>query len=173
MSKKLLIYGLAFGSAAAAMSYIYMMYVATSPDIKWHLISVLGEFVVIPFVAMALFLRTVKQESEETFLIGRVIFLGFFLSVMISASVSLFYSYIAQFNPEVVNQFIDLKMKQFHESKSIARLNAKEIAENEQAIRDSYSVSGQFKYQLYLGAARGLFFSAIIAFFLRAKTKKP
>lgn len=173
MSKKLLIYGLAFGSAAAAMSYIYMLYVANSPDIKWHIISVMGEFVVIPFVAMTLFLRTVKQENAEEFLIGKAIFLGFFLSIIISSSVSLFYSYMVQFNPEVITQFVDLKMKQFHESKYIGKLNAKEIAENEQAIRDSYAVSGQFKYQLYLGAARGLFFSAIIAFFLRAKTKKP
>jgi hypothetical protein len=172
MSKKLLIYGLAFGSAAAALSYIYMIYVAFNPNLSIHLISVLGEFILIPGTAIFLFLRSTKQSNQDEFFIGRAIFLGFFLSLIISSSVSLFFSYIAQFRPEIINGFIDLKVNQLVKSKFFTTLSEKDRLDNINAVKDSYSVAGQFKYQLYLGAARGLFLSAIIAFILKAKTKR-
>ncbi len=172
MSKKLLIYGLAFGSAAAALSYIYMIKVAFRPDLWMHLTAIAGEFLIIPGLAIYLFLKALKNSKPEEFVMGRAIFLGFFLSIMISASVSLFYSYISQFRPDIILAFTELKIDQFKKSNFISKLNAKEIDENINAIRESYSVGGQFKYQLYLGAARGLFLSAIIAFILKAKTAK-
>ena len=172
MSKKILIYGLAFGSAAAALSYIYMSYVAFNPNLSIHLISVLAEFIIIPGTAIFLFLRSMKQSKQDEFFIGRAIFFGFFLSLIISSSVSLFFSYIAQFRPEIINGFIDLKVNQLLKSDFFAKLSSKDQLDNINAVKDSYSVAGQFKYQLYLGAARGLFLSAIIAFILRAKTKR-
>jgi|GEM_PF-1818312 len=172
MSKKLLIYGLAFGSASAALSYIYMLKVAFRPDLWMHLVAIAGEFIIIPGAAIFLFLKAVKQDNPEEFMIGRAVFLGFFLSLIISSSVSLLFSYIAQFRPEIINGFIDMKIGQFKSSKFISRLTPKEVEENIEAIRASYSVGGQFKYQLYLGAARGLFLSAITAFILKARTKR-
>lgn len=170
MSKKLLIYGLAFGSAAAALSYIYMNYVAIRPEPWMHLVSILGEFLIIPGTAIYLFLRSMKQNDPAGFTLGKGIFLGFFLSVIIASSVSLFYSYMSQFNPEIINGFIDRKIAMLKSNPKFMALAADEIEKNIQAVRDSYSVGGQFKYQLYLGAARGLFLSAIIAFFLKART---
>lgn len=172
MSKKLLIYGLAFGSASAALSYIYMIYIALNPNIWVHLISVLGEFIIIPGTAIYLFLKAVKLNNPEEFLIGKAVFLGFFLSVIISSSVSLFFSYIAQFRPEIIQGFIDLKVNQLVKTDFFSKLAKKDQLDNINAVKESYSVGGQFKYQLYLGAARGLFLSAIIAFILRAKTKR-
>lgn len=170
MSKKLLIYGLAFGSAAAALSYIYMNYVALSKEPWMHMVSILGEFLIIPGAAIFLFLRSMKQADPANFTLGKGIFLGFFLSVIIASSVSLFYSYMAQFSPELIEGFISRKIAMLRSNPKFMALSAEEIEKNIQAVRDSYSVSGQFKYQLYLGAARGLFLSAVIAFFLRART---
>ena len=172
MSKKLLIYGLAFGSAAAALSYIYMIYVAFNPNLSVHLISVLGEVIIIPGTAIFLFLRSTKQNNQDEFVIGRAIFLGFFLSLIISSSVSLLYSYIAQFRPEIINSFIDIKVNQLSKNVSFKQLSEKDRLDNLKDLKDSYTVGGQFISQLYLGAARGLFLSAIIAFILKAKTKR-
>lgn len=172
MSKKLLVYGLAFGSASAALSYIYMVKVSNTKDLWLHLIAISGEFLIIPGIAIFLFLKAMKEANPSEFLIGKAVFLGFFLSVMISATVSLFYSYITQFRPEIVGSFIAIKIDQFQKSKFYSTLSPKDIQDNITAIKESYSVSGQFKYQLYLGAARGLFLSAIIAFILKAKTSK-
>jgi uncharacterized membrane protein len=172
MSKKLLIYGLAFGSAAAALSYIYMVNIAGSKQLWLHLISIFGEFLIIPGVAIYMFLKSLKQSNPEEFLLGKSIFLGFILSVIIASSVSLFYSYMAQFNPELINGFIALKIEQLKQNTSVSKLTAKELEENITAIRESYSTAGQFRYQLYLGAARGLFLSAVIAYMMKAKSNR-
>lgn len=169
MSKKLLIYGLAFGSAAAALSYIYMVNIAMSKQLWIHLISILGEFLLIPGTAILLFLKGMKREKPDEFYLGKAVFMGFILSVIIASSVSLFYSYIAQFRPEIVQGFIDIKIAQLRMNPAFGKLTAKEVEDNITAIRESYSTSGQFRYQLYLGAARGLFISAILAFVMKAK----
>ncbi len=169
MSKKLLIYGLAFGSATAALSYIYMVSIATTNNIPQLVIAILSEAIVIPAIAIFLFLRSVKKEQPEQFMLGRAIFLGFFLSIIIGASVSLLYSYVAQFRPEVIGRMVDYKINQFKGAEVFKQFNAKEAADKIQEIRDSYSVTGQFVFQLFFAAARGLFLSAIIAFFMRGR----
>jgi len=172
MSKKLLIYGLAFGSAAAAMSYIYMQNYALRPSNKLQIIPLIGEFL-IPLIAMTLFLRMVKKSNPEEFFIGKAIFLGFFLSIIISSSVSLFFSFMVQYNPDIINILIEQKLQNVRKGIAHEKLNAKEILELENGIRQTYTVSYQFKEELFLGASRGLFLSAIIALFLRAKSSKP
>lgn len=172
MSKKLLIYGLAFGSATAALSYIYMISVAYSPDLWKHLIAVFGEFMIVPGVGIFLFLKALKKQSPEDFMLGRAVFLGFFLSLIIAASVSLLFSYVAQFKPEIVARFIDFKVGMLKKNPQFNTLKPKEIEDSIAAIRDSYSVRSQFIFQLFLGGARGLFLSAIFAYFMKAKMNK-
>jgi hypothetical protein len=151
---------------------MYMIYVAMKPDLWMHLLTIAGEFLIIPGIAIYLFLKIVRENNPDDFFVGKAIFFGFFLSVIISSSVSLFFSYIVQFRPDIITSFIDLKIAQFRGTNTFQKLTPKEVKENIQAIKDSYSVSGQFKYQLFLGAARGLFLGGIFALLLKAKTSR-
>lgn len=172
MSKKLLIYGLAFGSATAALSYIYMVAVASSPNGWQHLIAVLGEFLILPGTGIFLFLKSFKKQSPEQFMLGRAVFLGFFLSIIIGASVSLLYSYVSQFRPEIIAQLVDIKTNQFKTSKFFSTLSEKDVQLKYQEIKDNYTVRSQFIYQLFLGGSRGLFLSAIFAYFMKARMNR-
>lgn len=172
MSKKLLVYGLAFGSATAALSYIYMVAVASCPNGWQHLIAVLGEFLLVPGLGIFLFLKAFKKESPDQFMLGRAVFLGFFLSIIIGASVSLLFSYISQFRPEIIARLIDIKTAQFKASKYFPTLSAKDVALKYQEIKDNYTVRSQFVYQLFLGGSRGLFLSAIFAYFMKARMNR-
>ena len=172
MSKKLLIYGLAFGSATAALSYIYMVSVAMSPNAWQHIVAVLGEFLILPGVGIFLFLKAFKKQNPEEFMLGRAVFLGFFLSIIIGASVSLLFSYVSQFRPEIIARLVDLKTSQFKASKFYAQMPAADIQTKFQEIKDTYTVKSQFIYQLFLGGSRGLFLSAIFAYFMKARTNR-
>ena len=172
MSKKLLIYGLAFGSATAALSYIYMVSVAMSPNAWQHIIAVLGEFLILPGVGIFLFLKSFKKQNPEEFMLGRAVFLGFFLSIIIGASVSLLFSYVSQFRPEIIARLVDLKTGQFKASKFYSQMPAADIQTKFQEIKDTYTVKSQFIYQLFLGGSRGLFLSAIFAYFMKARMNR-
>jgi uncharacterized membrane protein len=172
MSKKLLIYGLAFGSATAALSYIYMVSVAMSPNAWQHIIAVLGEFLILPGVGIFLFLKAFKKQNPEEFMLGRAVFLGFFLSIIIGASVSLLFSYVSQFRPEIIARLVDLKTGQFKASKFYSQMPAADIQTKFQEIKETYTVRSQFVYQLFLGGSRGLFLSAIFAYFMKARMNR-
>jgi len=172
MSKKLLIYGLAFGSATAALSYIYMVSVAMSPNAWQHIVAVLGEFLILPGVGIFLFLKSFKKQNPEEFMLGRAVFLGFFLSIIIGASVSLLFSYVSQFRPEIIARLVDLKTGQFKASKFYSQMPAADIQTKFQEIKDTYTVRSQFIYQLFLGGSRGLFLSAIFAYFMKARMNR-
>jgi len=175
-----LIYGLAFGSASAALSYIYLTsYVYKSSG--WvQLFSILGEFLIIPAIGIFLFLKSFKCENIEQFTLGRAVFMGFLLSVIISAAVSLLYSYIYQFQPAYVAQIIDFKIDQYVNSEAALKIKQNNLAEYEKDIAaygayiktEVYSMRAQFVSQLFLGASRGLFLSAIFAYLMRPKTTK-
>lgn len=170
MSKKLLIYGLAFGSASAALSYVYIAKVVFSSSVPLHLVFVLSEFLLVPAIGIFMFLKAMKAQNPEGFIMGKALFMGFFLSIIIAASVSLLYSYLNQFKPEMIAQLVDLKIAAMKRNPHAKEWTPKEMEEGIKAIRDSYSVSSHFVMQLSWGGARGLFFAAIFAYFMKAKT---
>ncbi|MCC6817816.1 MAG: DUF4199 domain-containing protein [Bacteroidia bacterium] len=172
MSKKLLIYGLAFGSATAALAYIYLVSIVYSPDLWKHLVEFISELLIVPGIGIYLFLRDFKKTSPEEFMLGRVVFLGFILSIIIGASVSLLYSYVHSYNPGVIARMVDLKINSFKTSKYFTQFSAQEVEQKLQEIRDMYNVRTVFVDQLFRGGARGLFLSAVFGFFMKARMNR-
>jgi uncharacterized membrane protein len=172
MSKKLLIYGLAFGSATAALAYIYMVSIVYSPDLWKHLLEFFAEMLLVPGLGMYLFIRDFKKKNPEEFILGRVVFLGFLLSIIIGASVSLLYSYIHTYDPAIIARMVDLKINSFKSSKFFSKFTPKEVEEKIQEIKDMYNVRTVFIDQMFRGGARGLFLGAIFGFFMKARMNK-
>ncbi len=180
MSKKLLIYGLAFGSASAALSYIYLTSSVYKSSGWIQLFSILGEFLIIPAVGIYLFLKAFKNEKPEEFTIGRAVFMGFLLSIIISAAVSLIYSYIHQFKPQFISQIIDFKTSTYANGKSAMSIKDTSVVAYTRDVasfvkyqqEQVYTMRAQFISHLFAGASRGLFLSAIFAYLLRPKTTK-
>lgn len=169
MSKKILIYGLAFGSLSAALSYIYFTSSVYKNGMGVNLFFMLSEFIIIPTIAIWLFLKSYKAERPDEFIMGRTIFLGFFISVMISATVSLLFSYLLHFKPFYVEQLIQYKIKLINESGIDLKKTPAEIKAAKENIEFSYTGKAQLTNQLFTGAARGLLVSAIISFLMKAK----
>lgn len=181
MSKKLLIYGLAFGSATAALTYIYLASAVYKGNTTVHILAILAEAILIPGIGIFMFLKSYRDENPELFTIGRGVFGGFFLSVIISAAVSLMYSYVCQYRPELIAQIIDFKKSMYSNGQAALEIKAQK---GEQAYHDDinkyvnflrtevHSIQSNFKFQLYLGAGRGLFLSAIFSYFMRVKTAR-
>ncbi len=181
MSKKLLIYGLAFGSASAALSYIYLTS-AVYKSAGWvHLFAILAEAIIIPAVGIFLFLKAYKNENPEQFTLGKAVFMGFFLSIIISAAVSLLYSYIHQFKYEYIAQAIDYRTNAYIKSEHALKLKQDEgVVKYQEDVANFttylktkvYTMRAQFINQLFTGASRGLFLSALFAYLMRPKTPK-
>jgi tetrahydromethanopterin S-methyltransferase subunit B len=180
MSKKLLIYGLAFGSASAALSYIYLTSAVYKQSGWIQLFSILSEFLLIPGIAIYLFLKAYKNENKEEFTMGKAVFMGFFLSIIISAAVSLIYSYIHQFKPEYVAQVIDYKTNAYANGKAALSIKDTSVTAYQKDVaaftkyhrEEVYTMRSQFISNLFSGASRGLFLSALFAYLMRAKTVK-
>jgi hypothetical protein len=67
---------------------------------------------------------------------------------------------------------VDLKTGQFKASKFYSQMPAADIQTKFQEIKDTYTVRSQFIYQLFLGGSRGLFLSAIFAYFMKARMNR-
>lgn len=171
MSKKILIYGLAFGSACAALNYIYTSSAIYKNSSTMNLLFILLELLIIPAIGIFMFLKAFRDEKPDQFTVGKAVFLGFFVSVMIGCSVSLLVSYFIQFKPEYINQLISYRINQARIKGAELGKTKEEIANMETNIRFAYSTGQQFISQLFAGAARGLFFSAIFGYIL--VPKKP
>lgn len=172
MSKKILIYGLAFGSACAALNYIYTTSAIYKNSGIMNLIFVLGESLIIPAIGIYLFLKAFKQETPEMFTLGKAVFLGFFVSIMIGCTVSLLISYFMQFKPHLINDLINYKIEMAKADAIRLKKTPEELNNRIANIRFGYSGSQQFIFQLIMGGSRGLFFSSIFAYFMRPKENK-
>lgn len=169
MSKKLLIYGLVFGSLTASISYVYITKTVYSPSLALHLVSVLSEALFVPGIGIFLFLKSVKDANPEGFMLGKAVFLSFFLSIIIGSSVSLLFSYINQFYPKYIASLVQFKSQQFRSNPIFAQLKPEEVKQKFDEIKDAYSVSKQFVSQLFLGGARGIFLGAVIGYLLKGR----
>lgn len=113
-----------------------------------------------------------KTTHLNQFTIGRAIFLGFFLSIIMSSAVSLVFSYILQFQPELIASLIDFKTEMFKSQALKFKRSPSDLKGALERLNYSYSSKGQFISQLFFGASRGLFIGAIIAYLLKAKVVK-
>ncbi len=180
MNKKLLIYGLAFGSASAALSYVHYASAIYKSSGVLQLLAMLSEVLIIPGIGIYLFLKAFRTDNPEQFNMGRAIFLSFFLSVIMSAAVSLVFSYIYQFRQELVVQIVNYKTELYSKTKAALELKAKGAAVYEKDVKaysdlirtEIYSMGAQFKLQLFMGASRGLLLGAIMAYIMRPKTPR-
>lgn len=169
MNKKLLLYGLAFGSASAAISFIYLSTAAFKQPVVLQLILILSESILIPAIGIYLFYKSMKVTHLEQFTIGRAIFLGFFLSIIMSSAVSLVFSYVLQFQPELIANLLSFKTVLIEKRAIQSAWKPEELAGALESLNYSNSSRGQFVNQLFLGASRGLFLSSIIAYVMKAK----
>jgi hypothetical protein len=172
MSKKLLLYGLAFGSATAALSYIYLVDIVYMQNMTVHIISIFSEIILIPGLAIFFFLRAIKSSNPEQFMLGRAIFTGFFLSVIIGATVSLMFSYVVSFKPEIIARLVDYRIQGLKAALDNKTITAKDYENALGNVKNAYTTGSQFGLQLFIGASRGLFLSAIFAYFMKARTQK-
>lgn len=172
MSKKILIYGLAFGSACAALNYIYTTSAIYKESNIVNLLFILGEFLIIPAVGIFLFIKSYKDTAQEKFMMGRAVFLGFFVSIIIGCTVSLLFSYFLQFKPQFITDLINYRIGLAKASAVKLHKTPEELNNAIENIKYTYNPTQQFITNLFMGASRGLFFSAIFAYFLRPKTNK-
>lgn len=172
MSKKLLIYGLAFGSACAAISFVYFSAAVYKQSLFIQSIFIISEWLLLPIIAISLFFRSIKEMNPDSFTMGRAVFTGFLLSIIMSAAVSLVFTYILQFKPELIAQIIDFKNGLILIKAKKMNRTPEEIKNALDNIKFAYNSSAQFINQIFLGASRGLFFSAIIAYIMKAKINR-
>lgn len=172
MSKKILIYGLAFGSACAALNYIYTTSAIYRDSGLVNLLFILGELILIPATGIFLFIKSFRDENPEKFTLGKAVFLGFFVSIMIACSVSLLFSYFLQFKPQFITDLINYRIGLARVSAAKLHKTPEELNAAIENIKYAYNPTQQFVSQLFMGAARGLFFSAIFAYFMRPKQPK-
>lgn len=169
MSKKILIYGLAFGSACAALNYIYTTSAIYKESGIVNMLFILGEFLLIPAAGIFLFVKSFRDTDPEKYTIGKAVFLGFFVSIMIGCSVSLLFSYFLQFKPQFITDLINYRIGLAKQSAVKLHKTPEELQTAIENIKYAYNPTQQFVSQLFMGASRGLFFSAIFAYFLRPK----
>ena len=169
MSKKILIYGLAFGSASAALNYIYAATYIYKQGLSINLLMVSLEFLIIPFIGVFLFLKSFKSEQLEQFTFGKAVFMCFFVSVMIGATVSLASSYFANFDNSYLLAMINYKIDTAKAMALKLNKSAEELKNVIDNTNEAYSNSGIFRFQMVLATGRGLLFSAIISYLLKAK----
>ncbi|MDI1235009.1 MAG: DUF4199 family protein [bacterium] len=173
MSKKILIYGLAFGSACAALEYLFYTNGIYKDMGLTRFLVMLSEYILIPVFGIFVFIKSYRDSNPEQFVLGKVVFMGFFVSIIIGSSISLLFSYLVQFKPFYINDAIAFYENQFKASKAGLKRTPEEMKTALENIKYNFSASQQFIFHLFLGGSRGLFFSAIFGYFLRPKNTTP
>lgn len=173
MSKKILIYGLAFGSACAAMSYLYYTTAIYKESFSVFIIYSLLESILLPALGIYMFVKAYRDTDPAKFTIGRSVFMGFMVSIIIGCSVSLLFSYLLKYKPYLINDMIDFRINGVKKAAVTMKKTPEELKNAIDNIKYSGNPTQQFLTQLFLGGSRGLFFSAIFAYFMQPKKNNP
>ncbi|MBC7426353.1 MAG: hypothetical protein H7321_07440 [Bacteroidia bacterium] len=182
MSKKLFIYGLAFASAAAAFTYLYYAN-AVYQDLTKNGIFLLCKEFVLPSIAIVLFLISMKKDlllkpentdkvavsGAASFNIGKAIFSGFMLSIIISCGTSFMYLYLLKYQPHLILLAKENTLAML-ESKKSAFPNFEETRKYYQ--NDFFTNGNQLRVNIFTASSVGLFVSAITAYIIRPKQPK-
>lgn len=107
MLKKVLLYGLAFGSASAALLLIQYFNGLYRDRSLASALPVLGS-IIISVLAVVMVIRALRRENPGTLVMGKALFAGLLTSALIASVTVLAYEYLLENQPAIMNDYRNL-----------------------------------------------------------------
>jgi hypothetical protein len=182
MFKKILLYGVAFGSVAGAFMFIHLNNYGADQSLFQKGFYTLLQFLLIPFTCVFLLVRAVRREYQtmdgQSAKPGNYIMAGLFTSVVMGLTISAIYAYInSQFHGLIENAIrfdtvmLDSKREVLEEALKSKNDN-RTFEELKATYLEQYQVGRQFSTNLFQYTSVGLLVSGIMALFYFSKDKK-
>jgi len=151
MLKKFLLYGLAFGSASAALLLIQYFNGVYRERSLASALPLLGS-VAVNVLAVSLVIRSLRRESPATLVMGKALFAGLLTSALMASVTVLAYEYLLENQPAIMNDYRNLLMQR-------VKAAGKEAAEFDV---DAFISLGVFmKTQYYINLSIGMLVASV------------
>jgi hypothetical protein len=107
MLKKVMLYGLSFGSASAALLLIQYFNGLYRDRTLASSLPVLGS-VVISILSVVLVIRALRRENPGSLMMGKALFAGLLTSALLASVTVLAYEYLLENHPAIMNDYRNL-----------------------------------------------------------------
>jgi hypothetical protein len=182
MFKKILLYGVAFGSIAGAFLFIHLNNYGVNQSVFQKGFYALLQLILLPATCVYLIIKTVRRDfitqGGDALKPGNLVMAGLFTAVVMSLTVSLVYLYIhSQFNGLIEKALVfDSQMLESQKENLIEKLAEKNDPRTYEELKNTYleqyNVGYQFRTNLFQYSSVGLLVSGIMALFYISKDKK-
>lgn len=182
MFKKILLYGVAFGSVAGAFLFIHFNNYGAEASSAFRIFYTLFQFVVIPTTAVMMLIKSLRAEfrtvDQEPIKPGNMIMAGLFTSLVMSLTVSLIYTFIHATFPALIDNAIafDTQNLEAKKDKIIEQFSERNADFSfDKFVQDCiglYNVGTQFTTNTFQYSSVGLFVSGIMSLYYMNKDKK-
>lgn len=177
MFKKILTYGLAFGSIAGAFLFVHLKnYGGEISDFQKGFYVVL-QSIIIPFTCVYLLIKSVRnqliKDGKTDFKAGTYIIVGLFSSLVLSLTFSSVYAWISSQFPSLIENAALVDIAKVNENaEKYVEFYKQPIEEIIQVTRDRYNIGNQFRENMFQYSSMGLFISGIMALVYLKRDKK-
>ncbi len=166
MIKKVLLYGLSFGSAATALVLIHFLNGLYKTMSAVSLFSIIGQIAIV-VLAVIFCIRSVRREFPESANLGKILLSGFFVAALVGAFTVSGYAWVTQNKPEILKEYRDqISLTYQNHLKSLKP--GDKVPQFD--VEDTISVGGFARSQMFLFISVGMLVSSAIG--LRAVYSK-
>ena len=165
MSKKIILFGVAFGSLAAAAFFVYyskQLYL--SEQIVGKLFKELA-LLVTTIVGVILCVININRSSENKATLSQLILSGLMTGTVICFVVTIMHSYLLKAEPQMINGYLDFMSELKKEQGIKLGIEMEEIKSQLQGMRDQFtSVFRYFFLQYSFVASISLLCAALVGY---------
>ncbi len=170
MSKRILFYGIAFGSLLALTTFIYFENKLFNDFLQDTIISKIVP-IIIQIIGVGLCIAAIKKAENGYITLGRAGFAGLMVSLVMGIMSSFFYFTYTKSKPNVLvemkQSYLDRTMEFFNKPENKKQISEKDLKDKLKAY-DYYMTSNQqMKLEMFKTMSVGLFIAGAFAFMLK------
>jgi uncharacterized membrane protein len=167
MSKKIIIYGIAFGSAAGASLFLYLSKALYASGTFVGMVFSPLVFGICVIVASGMLVLSINKSAEKKPSIAQLAFLGLILGTVITLVVTVIHKYVVTAYPGMVNNYLDYMSGKFQEGGNIREMPQAEIDQQIEGFRGKFVSSlDYFLSSFSISSSLALLTSALTGYFL-------
>jgi hypothetical protein len=183
MFKRILTFGVAFGSVAGAFMFIHLKNYGADQAAFHKYFYIIFQFIIIPITAIYLAIKTYKRDvainDNADLKPGNILMTGLFTSLILALVVSIVYYYINSSYPEIIENAVKYDTEMIDKQKEeitkalVEKKDERTFDEIKNAYLDQYKPSFQLRTNVFQFSSVGLLISGLMALvFLRRNKKK-
>lgn len=171
MSKKVLLFGTAFGSLSGAALFIYFSKHLYLSDSVWGMMFFFLTLIIATIVGVALCVISINRDSENKATLSQLILSGLITGTIICLITSIIHGYILEGQSHLMTHFLDFRESAMRKGYAERNMEASEIEIQIKAFKEGFTSKFKFFVTQYSIVASLSILTAAISGYIIVKRR--